>query len=50
MNEKQVKRRIEELRQMAAKTRNSEDRKNLQKTAADLEACVRRMMANGGFF
>lgn len=50
MNENQVKQRIEELRQMAAKTRNDEDHKKLQKAADDLEACMRRMMAKGGFF
>jgi hypothetical protein len=48
MNEQQLKERVEELRQIAAKTQNVEDRKKLLKLADDFEACARRLMQFSG--
>jgi hypothetical protein len=45
MDEKQLAERVEELRRIAVKTQNAEDRKKLLKLADDFEACAHRLLA-----
>lgn len=50
MNEQQLKERVQELRRIAAKMQNAEDRKNLLKLASDFEACANRLLKLSGYW